>query len=125
VRLAYRFRSIIDAGTKIVNGSDAPIEAVSPYNGLFASVARRNLAGEPAGGWYPEQKITREEALRSYTSWGAYAVFAEDSKGSLEPGKLADFVVIDRDYMTIPESEILEIKATATVIGGELVYGGF
>ncbi|MDR1482731.1 MAG: amidohydrolase family protein [Synergistaceae bacterium] len=123
INMAYSWRDIIDAGAKIVNGSDAPVEFVNPYNGLFAAVARQNLAGEPEGGWRPGQKITREEALRSFTIWGAYGIFSEDSKGSLEAGKYADFVVIDRDYMTCPESDIKEITAIATVIGGELVYG--
>lgn len=79
-------------------------------------------AGEPEGGWYANQKVTREEALRAFTIWAAYGQFEEDLKGSLEPGKLADFVVIDRDYMTCPEEEIKDIQALMTVSGGEVVY---
>lgn len=95
---------------------------VNPFHGLYAGVTRMTRAGEPEGGWYANQKVTREEALRAFTIWAAYGQFEEDLKGSLEPGKLADFVVIDRDYMTCPEEEIKDIQALMTVSGGEVVY---
>ena len=77
---------------------------VNPFHGLYAGVTRMTRAGEPEGGWYANQKVTREEALRAFTIWAAYGhSLRRDLKGSLEPGKLADFVVIDRDYMTCPE----------------------
>ena len=79
-------------------------------------------AGEPEGGWYPGQKVTREEALKAFTIWAAYGQFEEELKGSLEPGKLADFIVIDRDYMTCPEADIKDIQVLATYVGNELVY---
>ena len=77
---------------------------------------------KPEGGWHPQEAMTREEALRSYTNWAAYAAFEEQLKGSIEPGKLADFVVIDRDYMKCPEEEIKDICSLQTVVGGEVVY---
>ena len=88
----------------IPNGSDAPVELVNPYHGIYAAVTRTNRLGEPKGGWHIEEAMTREEALRSFTNWSAYAEFNEDIKGSLEVGKLADFAVIDRDLMTCPQS---------------------
>jgi predicted amidohydrolase YtcJ len=95
---------------------------VNPFHGLFASVTRQSRDGEPPGGWYPEEKMTREEALKSYTIWPAYAAFEENIKGSICEGKLADFIVIDRDYMTCGESEIKDIRVLKTVLGGEVVY---
>ena len=122
IKSAYAWRTVLDKGGIIIGGSDAPVEMVNPYHGLYAGVTRMTRAGEPEGGWYPEQKVTREEALRAFTIWAAYGQFEEDVKGSLEPGKLADFVVIDRDYMTCPEEEIKDIQALMTVSGGEVVY---
>src|SRR5699024_8694746 len=90
--------------------------------GLYAGVTRMTRDEEPKGGWYPEQKITREEALRSYTIWGAYAQFQEDQIGSIEVGKYADFALIDRDYMSIPENEIKDMETLATFVDGNLVY---
>jgi predicted amidohydrolase YtcJ len=125
--LAYRWRAMIDKGAKLANGSDSPVENVSPFRGIYATVTRQSAADAspahaPDGGWFPNEKITKEEALRSYTSWGARAIFAEDDRGSLEAGKYADFVVIDRDYMSCPDIELENIKALQTYIGGELVY---
>lgn len=122
IKYAYAWRKVLNAGMTIVNGSDAPIELVNPYHGLYASVTRMDRDGNPPGGWYPEEKMTREEALKSFTIWAAYGQFEENLKGSLKPGKLADFVVIDRDYMTCPASEIKDINALMTVVGGEIVY---
>ena len=110
------------SGSIIINGTDAPVELVNPYHSLYAAVTRKSRLGEPPEGWHPEQCMTREEALRSYTNWPAYGEFNEDLKGSLEVGKLADFVVIDRDYMTCPEEDIKDIQALLTVSGGEVVY---
>ncbi len=122
IKYAYAWRKVIKAGMAIPGGSDAPIEKINPYEGLYASVTRMDRDGEPKGGWYPEEKMTREEALKSFTIWAAYGQFEEGIKGSLKAGKLADFVVIDRDYMKCPESEIKDIKALMTVLGGEVVY---
>ena len=122
IKTAYAWRTVLDKGGIIIGGSDAPVELVNPFHGLYAGVTRMTRAGEPEGGWYPEQKVTREEALRAFTIWAAYGQFEEDLKGSLEAGKLADFVVIDRDYMTCPEEEIKDIQVLATYVGNELVY---
>ena len=122
IKTAYAWRTVLDAGSIIIGGSDAPVEKVNPFHGLYAGVTRMTRAGEPEGGWYLEQKVTREEALRAFTIWAAYGQFEEDLKGSLEPGKLADFIIIDRDYMTCPEADIKDIQVLATYVGNELVY---
>ena len=122
IKYAYAWRKVIKAGMAIPGGSDAPIEKINPYHGLYASVTRMDRDGQPSGGWHPEEKMTREEALKSFTIWAAYGQFEENIKGSLKAGKLADFVVIDRDYMKCPESEIKDINALTTVVGGEVVY---
>ena len=122
IKTAYAWRTVLDAGSIIIGGSDAPVEKVNPFHGLYAGVTRMTRAGEPEGGWYPEQKVTREEALKAFTIWAAYGQFEEDLKGSLEAGKLADFIVIDRDYMTCPEADIKDIQVLATYVGNELVY---
>ena len=122
IKGAYAWRKFLNTGVVIPNGTDAPVELVNPFHGLFAAVSRQSRDGKPAGGWYPEEKMTREEALKSYTLWPAYAAFEEKIKGSIEAGKLADFVVIDRDYMSCGESEIKDIRVLETVIGGKSVY---
>ena len=122
IKGAYAWRTILDKGGIIPNGSDAPVELVNPYHGLYAAVTRTNRLGSPKGGWHMEEAMTREEALRSFTNWSSYAEFNENIKGSLEVGKLADFVVIDRDYMTCPAEYIKDIQALMTVSGGEVVY---
>jgi len=122
IKGAYAWRKVLNTGNIIVNGSDAPVELVNPYHGLYAAVTRAGRDGEPSGGWYAEEKMTREEALRSFTIWAAYGQFEETIKGSLEVGKLADFVVLDRDYMTCPERDIKDILPIATIVGGEKVF---
>ena len=122
IKGAYAWRTLIDQGNPVPNGTDSPVESYNPFLSMYCAVTRKDEHGEPEGGWYPEQAMTREEALRSYTTWGAYAGFEEQLKGSIEPGKLADFVVIDRDLMTCPESEIKDIQPLVTVVGGETVY---
>jgi hypothetical protein len=122
IKGAYAWRKFLNTGVVIPNGTDAPVELINPFHGLFAAVTRQSRDGQPPGGWYPEEKMTREEALKSYTIWAAYAAFEEKFKGSIQSGKLADFVVIDRDYMNCGESEIKDIRALQTVVGGKLVY---
>ncbi|MFP3898568.1 MAG: amidohydrolase [Dehalococcoidia bacterium] len=116
------FRKFIDSGSIIPNGTDSPVELVNPYHSLYAAVTRVDRDGRPPAGWHPEECMTREEALRSHTIWAAYAQFDEGIKGSIEAGKLADFVVIDRDYMTCRPQDIKDIKALRTVLGGQILY---
>jgi predicted amidohydrolase YtcJ len=119
---AYAWRSLIESGVPIAGGSDFPVESHNPFLGFYAAVTRQNHEGQPDGGWLPDQRMTRDEALRSFTIWAAFAAFEEDQKGTLEPGKLADFIVIDRDVMTCEPSKILDTRVLRTVIGGEWVY---
>lgn len=119
---AYAWRTVLDKGGIIVGGTDAPVEYVNPWHNFYAGVTRQTRDGSPIGGWYSEQAVTREEVLKSYTKWVAYGQFEEDIKGSLEAGKLADFVIIDRDVMTCPEEQMMSVQALQTVIGGEIVY---
>ena len=120
---AYAWRRMLNTGVKFANGSDFPVEDPNPFYGLFAAVTRQDQKGFPAGGWLPDQKLTRAEALHSFTLGGAYAAFEEKTKGSLEPGKLADFVVLDQDLMTVPELAIPKIKVRMTFLGGRTVFG--
>lgn len=119
---AYAWRKVIESGNIIIGGSDAPVELVNPYHGLYAAVTREGRDGQPEGGWYPGESMTREEALKAFTIWTARGQFEEDLKGTLEAGKLADFVVIDRDYMKCPANELKDIQALTTILGGEVVY---
>jgi predicted amidohydrolase YtcJ len=119
---AYAWRSLLDLGVPIPNGSDFPVEAVNPLISFHSSVTRQDADAYPAGGWYPAQRMTREEALRSMTIWPAYAAFQEDVLGSLTPGKYADFVVLDRDIMRVAPEEILGTRVLATYLGGRAVY---
>lgn len=121
---AYVWRSLLDSGAVIANGTDAPVEPVSPVASFFASVTRQTLQQTPKGGYEPAQKMTREEALRSYTLDAAYAAFEEDEKGSIEPGKLADFTVFSQDLLRVSETRLLDTKVLKTVVGGKLVYDG-
>jgi len=116
---AYVWRSLIDSGATIVNGTDAPVEDVNPILSFHASVTRRMSNGKA---FFPEQCMTREEALRSYTVNGAYGAFEEKLKGTLSPGKLADVVVLSADILTIPADEIPKTNVLYTVIGGRVGY---
>ncbi len=115
---AYAWRKLLDTGVLIANGSDFPVESPNPYWGLHASVTRQNQLSEPPGGWYPEERMTLVEAFASFTLDAAYAGHQEEILGSLEPGKKADFVFLDRDMFAIPESELWQIQATETWING-------
>ncbi len=119
---AYAWRSLIDAGSIVPNGSDFPVERVNPLISFHAAVSRQDAAGWPPGGWHPEQRMTRDEALRSVTLWPAMAAFQEHDLGSLTAGKYADFVVLDRDVMRAAADEILAARVLATYVGGRAVY---
>jgi hypothetical protein len=122
IKGAYAWQTFLHLGVHVPNGSDFPVEDPNPLWGFCAAVTRRKQDGTPPGGWFPEQRMSREEALRSWTIEGAYAAFEEDRKGSLEPGKVADFVILSGDIMTMPEGEILRTIVTTTVVGGKIVY---
>jgi predicted amidohydrolase YtcJ len=122
IRGGYAWRRLLDSGAVIASGSDFPVELPNPFHGLYAAVTRQDRAGMPAGGWYADQAMSRAEALHSYTLAAAYAAHQEDRLGSLEPGKWADFIVVDRDYFEIPANEIDDIRVLQTWVGGRLVY---
>ncbi len=119
---AYVWRSLLNTGVVIPNGSDFPVEAVNPLISFHAFVTRQDADGYPAGGWFPAQRTTREEALLSVTLWPAYAAFMEGETGSLTAGKYADFVMLDQDIMTCAPERILDTRVVATVLGGRVVY---
>lgn len=119
---AYAWRSLLETGVVIPNGSDFPVESANPLISFHAFVTRQDAAGFPAGGWMPGQIVGREEALLSMTMWPAYAAFMEQESGSITPGKFADFVILDRDIMTVPAEQILDTKVLRTVLGGETVF---
>lgn len=116
---AYAWNSLLKSGAIICGGSDAPVERGEPMIEFYAAVARRSIKGESDPGWHPEEAVSREEALKMFTSNAAYAAFEEKDKGSIEPGKLADLTILSQDVMQIPEAEILKTRCVMTVIGGE------
>jgi predicted amidohydrolase YtcJ len=116
---AYVWQKLMKTGGIVGNGTDAPVEDVSPLASFYASVSRKLKDGSV---FYPDQRMSREEALRSYTLNNAYAAFEEKLKGSLEPGKLADVTVLSRDIMTIPEDAILSTDVEYTIVGGKVRY---
>ena len=122
VKGAYAWRRFLSLGVHVASGSDFPVEDPNPLWGYYAAITRQDRSGIPLGGWFPDQRMTRDEALRSWTIEGAYAGFEEKIKGSLEPGKLADFILLDRDLFKIEPSEIDKTEVLITVVGGKLVY---
>jgi predicted amidohydrolase YtcJ len=122
IKGAYAWRSFLDQGSRVPCGSDFPVERPNPFLGIYAAVTRQDLEGNPPGGWYPEQKMTIEEAVRGFTADAAYAGFAEASLGRLQPGMLADMIVLDRDIFTIPPREIPGTQVIYTMVGGGIVY---
>jgi predicted amidohydrolase YtcJ len=122
LKYAYIWSDLIDLGVHVPTGTDYSVSPYNPFYTLHAAVTRQDRNNNPPGGWIPEEAMTREEALRAATIEGAYAMFAEDILGSIEVGKLADFVVIPVDYMTVPAEDIWKITPDMTVIGGEVVY---
>ncbi len=119
---AYAWQSFLKSGSVIAGGSDAPVERGEPMIEFYAAVARKALDGKSGEGWHPEQAVSREQALKMLTIWPAYAMFEENVRGSIEPGKWADFTVLSQDILKIPESQILKTTCRMTVIGGEVVF---
>ena len=119
---AYAWRSLTDAGASIAFGTDYQVEPLNPMEGLYAAVTRKERLGEDGEGWFPEQKLTMEEAIRFYTLGSAYAQFMENRKGMIRQGYLADIVIVDKDLLTIPETEIMKTKVDYTIVGGKVVY---
>lgn len=120
---AYMWQTLLKSGVPIVNGSDVPVEPINPIASFFASVSRQTLKGTPEGGYEPKEKMTREQALRSYTIDAAYGAFEEGIKGSIEKGKLADFTVFSQDIITVPQEKLLETEVVMTIFNGDIVYG--
>jgi predicted amidohydrolase YtcJ len=121
-KTTYAFRSLRDAGAKLAFGSDWFVAPPAPLEGIYAAVTRRTLDDRNPDGWIPKQKIGVEDALRAYTMGGAYASFDEKNKGSLERGKLADMVLIDKDLTRIPPESIRDAKILMTIVDGRIVY---
>jgi predicted amidohydrolase YtcJ len=113
---------LLESGAVLASGSDFPVELANPWHGLYAAVTRQSRSGEPQDGWYPEQALNRAEALHSFTLAAAVAAHQEDRLGSLEPGKWADFIIIDRDYFKVPAAEIDDIQVLETWVGGQRVF---
>ena len=117
------WQSLLKSGARIVNGTDAPVEPLNPIPSFYASVSRKTLKGEPEGGFEPAEKMTRAQALRSYTLDAAFGAFQENVLGSIEQGKFADFTVFSQDIMTVEEDRLLDTEAVMTIINGEVVFG--
>ena len=116
---AYAWQSLLKSGAVVTNGTDAPVEDIDPIPSFYASVSRKLKDGSV---FYPRQRMSRMEALRSYTISAAYAGFEEAIKGSLTPGKLADITVLSKDVMTVPEDEIPSAQVLYTIVGGKVQY---
>ncbi|MET0647956.1 MAG: amidohydrolase [Pyrinomonadaceae bacterium] len=119
---AYSWHTFMAHGVRVPFGTDWPVEPVNPYLGLYAAVTRQSTEGDPAGGWWPEQRLSMEDAIRGYTAEGAYATFEELQKGRIADGQLADLVVHSKDLLTIAPNEILQTEADITVFNGRVVY---
>ena len=122
LRGSYAWHSLISSGSILPAGSDFPVESNNPLLGFYAAITRQDHGGWPEGGWRPEEKMTREEALKAFTVWAAMAAFEEDEKGSLQEGKYADLIVLSRDIMEIAPAEILQTTVEHTIVAGEVVY---
>jgi hypothetical protein len=122
LQCAYAWQSMLKTGAKLAFGTDFPVESPNPFPGLSAAISRQDIAGKPVGGWYPGQRVTLEQALTAYTRGAAYAGFAEDRMGALEPGKWADFILIDRDPTKVSAQELARTKVLETWVAGKRVW---
>jgi hypothetical protein len=123
LRGAYAWRSLLATGVVIAGGSDFPVESPNPFYGIHAAVTRRPRTGDDPH-WQPEQRMTRDEAVRSFTVWNAYASRQESELGTLEPGKRADLIALSEDVFTCPDDRIAEIRPLLTMVGGDIVHRG-
>jgi len=121
-RFSYAWRSLLDAGAPLAFGTDWPVAPLDPLLGIYAAVTRATLDGKHPEGWFPEQRLTLEQALRAYTQGSAYAAFEEKEKGTIAPGKLADVVVLSDDLFSIPPEKIRQAHIVTTIIGGKVVF---
>jgi hypothetical protein len=119
----YAWHSLIEAGSIIAGGSDAPVEPINPFWGLYAAETRQDHLGRPAGGFIPRERVTRSQALRMYTTWGAFAAFKENEIGRLKRGYRADLVILDRDVSRVPAKDLLKTRVLRTYLRGEKVFG--
>ena len=122
IKGGYAWKTFLEQGTVVAAGSDFPVEHSNPFFGLYSAVTRMDHSGNPEGGWYPNESLTRQEALRAFTIDAAYAAHQEDVLGSVEAGKWADFILLDENYFEIPASEIWKIKVHETWVAGKKVY---
>jgi len=122
IKYAYAYKELKEAAGMVALGTDFPVEDISPFKTFYAAVARKDIHGNPEKGFQPENALSREDALRGMTIWAAYANFEEKEKGSIEPGKMADFILLDRNLLKCSEQEILKASTLATYINGERVY---
>ena len=119
---AYVWQRLMTTGVVLANGSDFPVEEPNPLLGFYAAITRQDASGQPPGGWMPAERMSRQEALRSFTRNAAYASHSEKDLGSLEVGKLADMVLLDQNIMTVAPAAILTTNVTVTIVGGEVTY---
>ena len=119
---AYAWKSLLDSGAKLAFGTDVPVESSNPFAGLAAAMTREDAAGQPFGGWMPEERLAREQAWQAYTIGAAYAAFAEDRLGSLEPGKRADFLILDQDILLATPAQIRNLQVLQTWIAGKPAF---
>ena len=122
IRGAYAWRRVLDAGGRLALGSDFPVEAVSPFFGIYSAVTRQDPWGQPPAGWYPDQRLTLREAIRGFTIDAAWAGFDEGNLGTIEAGKFADFTVVDGDFMNVAPAAIHDTRARATIVNGDVVW---
>jgi len=122
VKGSYVFNSLLKNQAVVCFGTDWPIAPLNPLNGIYAAVTRRTEDDKHPAGWIPEEKISLEEALRCYTQRSAFASYEEKIKGTLEPGKLADLIVLDRDLFNLPPEKIREAKVLCTIVNGKVVF---
>jgi len=122
LKCSYAWQSMLRTGAKLAFGTDFPVESPNPFPGLSAAISRQDAEGQPPGGWYPSERVTLGEALAAYTRGAAYAGFAEDRMGALEPGKWADFIIVDRDVTKVNPQELARTEVLETWIGGKKVW---